>query len=80
MNTQESTDSQKTGLATLFSVDQVASLLNCSSRHVYRLSDAGKMPAPLRLGSLVRWRKTEIESWIENGCRAVRTVSNKRGA
>ena len=52
----------------LLSVEQVAALLNCSPRHVYRLSDAGAMPQAVRLGSLVRWPRSTIESWIEDGC------------
>ena len=56
----------------LLSVEQVAEMLNCSSRHVYRLADAGKMPAPLKIGSLVRWSRASIESWIADGCKAVR--------
>lgn len=55
----------------LVDVQSVASMLGCSTRHVYRLSDAGRMPAPVRLGSLVRWRKVDVETWIEGGCRAV---------
>ena len=62
----------------LLAVDAVAALCDCSERHVYRLSDAGKMPRPLKLGALVRWNRAEIESWISQGCPPVRTV--KRGA
>jgi len=80
MRSQATTDPQHPNVATLFTVEQVASLLNCSPRHVYRLSDAGKMPSPMRLGALVRWRKADIDGWIENGCRTVRTVTSKRGA
>lgn len=58
--------------AKLLDVHGVAALLNCSARHVYRLSDAGKMPAPLKLGSLVRWNRTAIEDWIAADCPAVR--------
>ena len=64
-------------------VEVVAGLLTCSTRHVYRLSDAGKMPRPVKLGALVRWRrstgdpKTGIEDWIAAGCPAVRTVTGK---
>ena len=36
--------------AKLLDVAAVADLLGCSQRHVYRLSDAGKMPAPVKLG------------------------------
>ncbi len=55
--------------AKLLDVHQVGELLNCSPRHVYRLSDAGKMPRPLRLGSLVRWNRDAINDWIADGCR-----------
>jgi excisionase family DNA binding protein len=41
----------------LWDVDQVSEALNCSTRHVYRLAEAGKMPAPVKLGALVRWEQ-----------------------
>lgn len=47
---------------------QVANLLNCSKRHVFRLADSGKMPRPVRLGSLVRWRRVSLIAWISDGC------------
>ena len=56
----------------LLTVNQVASLLNCSSRHVYRLCDTKRMPAPVRLGMLVRWNRNVIEKWINAGCPPVR--------
>ena len=62
----------------LVDVQTVASMLDCSSRHVYRLSDAGRMPAPVRLGSLVRWRRLDVEAWIAGGCKTVRSVTGKR--
>ena len=52
----------------------VAKMLGCSPRHVYRLSDSGQMPRPLRLGSLVRWSEKSIETWIFDGCRPVRQL------
>jgi excisionase family DNA binding protein len=60
--------------AKLLDVQAVAEMLGCSQRHVYRLSDAGKMPAPIKLGSLVRWSATAIREWIGQGCPAVRNV------
>lgn len=54
--------------STLLDVQQVAGLLRCSARHVYRLSDSARMPRPVKLGALVRWRRTEIENWIADGC------------
>jgi excisionase family DNA binding protein len=61
----------------LLDVAAVAELLGCSQRHIYRLSDSGRMPAPLRLGSLVRWSAAAIYAWIDAGCPSVRT---KKGA
>jgi excisionase family DNA binding protein len=54
--------------AALLDVQAVAKLLDCSPRHVYRLSDAGRMPRPVKLGQLVRWRRAELHEWIAEGC------------
>lgn len=59
--------------AELLDVKQTARLVNISQRTVYRLVDAGKMPAPIKLGSLVRWRRAQLEAWIVQGCPAVQT-------
>jgi excisionase family DNA binding protein len=61
--------------AALLDVRTVAALLDCSTRHVYRLVDAGHMPPPVRLGALVRWRRQAIEDWIAAGCKPVRQAS-----
>ena len=58
-------------------VEAVARMLDCSTRHVYRLSDAGKMPRPVKLGALCRWNLIEIEAWISTGCPTVRTAKGK---
>jgi len=58
--------------AQLLDVQAVAALLGCSTRHVYRLSDAGRMPRPVKLGALVRWSKSAIEEWIADGCPSCR--------
>ena len=50
----------------------LADLLCCSTRHLYRLCESAKMPRPIKLGRLVRWRREEIDRWIEQGCPAVR--------
>jgi excisionase family DNA binding protein len=60
--------------AKLLDVQAVAEMLGCSQRHVYRLSDAGRMPAPVKLGSLCRWSAAAIREWIEGGCKPVRIV------
>jgi excisionase family DNA binding protein len=60
-------------LPALLDVKTVASMLDCSPRHVYRLADAALMPSPVRVGALVRWRRAAIEEWIERGCPAQET-------
>jgi excisionase family DNA binding protein len=60
--------------APLLDVRAVAALLDCSTRHVYRLADAGRMPAPLRLGALIRWRRQDLDAWLAAGCRPCRTA------
>lgn len=57
----------------MLDVQGVAELLACSTRHIYRLADSGRMPRPVRLGRLVRWRQRELEGWIEDGCPKVRS-------
>jgi excisionase family DNA binding protein len=52
----------------LLDVRAVAHLLGCSSRHVYRLADSGRMPPPVRVGALVRWRRTDLDNWLAAGC------------
>ncbi len=62
-------------LPELLNVKAVATVLGgCSTRHVYRLSDAGRMPRPIKLGSLIRWRRAELLQWLEDGCPDVGTV------
>lgn len=52
----------------LVDVNEVAEMLDCSPRHVYRMADAGRFPRPRRLGSLIRWPVGEVRKWIEDGC------------
>lgn len=53
-----------------YDVNDVARVLNVSTRHVWRLHDAGKLPAAVRLGKAVRWPRVLIEAWIADGCPA----------
>jgi excisionase family DNA binding protein len=50
--------------AALLDVRSVAGLLGCSTRHVFRLADTGKLPAPIRIGRLVRWRRADLDTWL----------------
>jgi excisionase family DNA binding protein len=58
-------------MAELMDVKAVADLMGCSPRHVARLADTGKMPASIKLGALTRWRRSDLERWIADGCKPV---------
>lgn len=59
--------------AALLDVQAVAAMLNCSPQHARRLADAGRMPRPLRLGTLCRWRRADLDSWLAAGCPSCRS-------
>ena len=46
------------------SSSSVAKLLDCSARTVWRLRDQGALPAPIRLGRVIRWRRSAIELFL----------------
>lgn len=52
----------------LIPVREVARIMNVSTRSVWRLLSAGKLPRPLRIGGAVRWRRDDLERWIADGC------------
>jgi len=61
--------------AELLDIRDVCTLLgNCSARSIYRLCDSGKMPFGLKLNGMRRWRKSELEAWLEAGCPPVRAT------
>ena len=64
--------------AAMLTVEEVAAILKCSPRTVYRLADAGKVPPPCRLGALVRWPANVVQSWISEGCPAASGQRKRR--
>ena len=44
-----------------------AELLSISERHLWTLHSSGRLPAPVRLGRAVRWRREELEQWLAAG-------------
>lgn len=63
----------------MLDVEHVAELFDVSSRHIRRLVDAGKFPQPTRLGGCVRWPRHVVESWIADGCPAIRRPAGRAG-
>jgi len=47
--------------------EAVAAVLSCCVRHVHRMAAARELPAPLRIGQLVRWRVGTLRDWLRRG-------------
>lgn len=52
----------------LLTVKEVAAMCGVSGSHIYRMTDRGAMPKPVKLGSASRYRRDEINHWIASGC------------
>lgn len=51
---------------TLLTAREVADLLGVHVRSVWRLSQAGEIPAPIRIGErVVRWRLADLEAHLQ---------------
>jgi len=46
----------------------VADALGISTRQIWKMLAAGRLPEPIRLGRCVRWRLDEIRAWVAAGC------------
>ena len=49
----------------LWSVRQVASVVGCHKNTIYGWLRSGYFPKPLALGSLTRWKASEVRAWID---------------
>ena len=66
---------ERSVVSELLDVEAVALTLAVSTRTVRRLADSGQMPRPLKVASLIRWRRTDIEQWLADGCPNCRRAS-----
>ncbi|HJZ56430.1 MAG TPA: hypothetical protein VKE74_15805 [Gemmataceae bacterium] len=58
------------GLPLLVDLRELSRLLARSEASLLRDVEAGRVPAPVKVGRSTRWRRAEIESWIAAGCPA----------
>ena len=52
----------------LLTAGEVAQLLNVSERSVWRLRAAGHLPKEVEILSSTRWRRSDIDAWVADGC------------
>lgn len=57
----------------LIGVREVARLLSCGQRTVYRMADSGAIPVGMKIGGLRRWDVREIQAFIDGGCKPARS-------
>ena len=50
----------------LLSIKEVSDLLGVSQKSCYDKIYRGFLPAPLRIGRLLRWRREDIETWLQD--------------
>ncbi len=62
----------------MLNVNDVATMLRCSARHVWRMADAGKMPRPHKIGALCRWERAAIQQWVAAGCPNCRSTGSRQ--
>ena len=55
----------------LIDVSRIARLLDVSTRTVWRMVRRGELHEPFKVGGGTRWRREEIDRWLDAGCPAV---------
>lgn len=59
---------QASGASLIIRAKVVATLCGVSERTIRRWADTGLLPPPVKLPGVRRWRRAEIEAWVEAGC------------
>lgn len=62
------TNTQTKQTCQLLTAKDAAKLCRLSKRNWFRLSSAGRIPKPVKIGGSVRWRVSDIESWLSLNC------------
>lgn len=56
------------GNSMLLDISDVATTLKCSHPTIARMVKERRIPKPLKIGAMVRWRRSDIEEWVAQGC------------
>ncbi|MEK7866357.1 MAG: helix-turn-helix domain-containing protein [Planctomycetota bacterium] len=68
MKTKANRNGKAKTVPLLVDAEGVAGMIGCSKSHIWRLRDSGKLPLPVKVGSLVRWRVEDIAAWLRDRC------------
>ena len=61
----------------LMTANDLAHMLAVSRLTIWRWRSAGRLPPPLRIGRVVRWKRSEIETWLAAGCPSCRPAARR---
>lgn len=61
----------------LLTADDLAAIAGVTVRTIRRWNELGQIPPALRIGAVVRWRRSEIEAFLRDGARPVRRGERK---
>ena len=61
----------------LLKVDDLANVLQVSTRSVRRMADQGLCPRPVKIGHSIRWERKVVDEWIASGCPRCRRLPGK---
>lgn len=51
--------------STLLDTTQFAAILGCDPRTLRRWIREAEVPAPIRIGGTLRWRRKDVDAWLE---------------
>lgn len=60
----------------LICAEELAEMLQVSTRTLWRLLSAGQLIEPIKLGGSTRWRLEQVRRWIDEGCPAPADCKN----
>lgn len=70
-----STAEKRSTHSQLLSLQTVAKICQVDDKTIRRWIDQGRIPVPMKIGRLLRWKQPVIADWIDNGCPRVSSKS-----
>lgn len=52
----------------LYTAREAAAFCMISESNWYKLNRQGNVPKPVRIGTMYRWRKSDLVDWVAAGC------------
>ena len=77
---EQKTEGAAAGGRPLIGMEHLAELIGVSTQTLRRMTQSGKLPEPIRLGRLIRWKPQVIDDWIAAGCPPAKELGRMRKA